>query len=124
EPSGRSLRVLVVDDNEDAAASLALLLGLWGHQAKVAHEGRTALAVAEEQHPDAVLLDIGLPGMDGYQVARRLRQLPGLEKTLLVAMTGYGQEEDRRRSYEVGFQHHLVKPVDPMQVRELLARGS
>jgi signal transduction histidine kinase len=124
EPCGRSLRVLVVDDNEDAAESLALLLGLWGHQAKVAHEGRTALAVAQEQHPDAVLLDIGLPGMDGYQVARRLRQLPGLEKTLLVAMTGYGQEEDRRRSHEVGFQHHLVKPVDPMEVRELLARGS
>jgi two-component system CheB/CheR fusion protein len=113
--------VLVVDDSEDTAESLATLLSVAGHKVRTALDGEAALKAAQEFRPEAVLLDIGLPGMDGYTVARQLRQLPGLEKALLVAITGYGREEDRQHSREAGFDHHLVKPVDLKQLRELLA---
>jgi len=106
-------RVLVVDDNQDALHSLALLLQLEGHQVETAADGPTAIAAAQAHLPEVVFLDIGLPGMDGYEVARRLRQLPGAEEILLVALTGYGQEEDRRRSFQCGFNEHLVKALHP-----------
>jgi PAS domain S-box-containing protein len=112
-------RVLVVDDNVDAADSLALLLKLSGQETRVAYDGPTALLVAEAFRPQLVLLDIGMPGMDGYEVARRLREQG--RKVPLVAVTGWGQEEDRRRSREAGFDHHLVKPVDPSALQQLLA---
>jgi two-component system CheB/CheR fusion protein len=105
-------RVLVVDDNKDGAESLAMMLQLWGHEATVAHDGPGALQAAEAFRPDVIFLDIGLPGMDGYQVAKRLREQPTLQDTVLVALTGFNQEEDRRRSSEAGFNLHLVKPVD------------
>ena len=114
-------RILVVDDNLDSAETLAQLLQLSGHQARTAHNGPGALAAAGAFRPEVVLLDIGLPGMDGYEVARRLRAGPGGEKMLLVAQTGYGQEEDRCRSRQAGFDAHLVKPVDPGALQALLA---
>jgi CheY-like chemotaxis protein len=121
-PSAHSLRVLVVDDNVDAADSAAMLLRLSGHEVRVAYSGPTALDAAVEYQPNVVLLDIGLPEMDGYEVARRLRQHPQLKNVQLVAMTGYGQEEDRHRSRAAGFNAHLVKPVAPQILREVLAR--
>ena len=105
----------------DAAESLAMLLQLEGHDVRVAHDGPAALAAVEAEPPDLVFLDIGMPVMNGYDVARRLRQRPGLGHLLLVAMTGWGQEEDRRRSQEAGFDHHLVKPVEPEALHKLLA---
>jgi CheY-like chemotaxis protein len=111
----------VVDDNVDGADSLAVLLRLSGHAVRVCHDGPAALALADEFVPDLVLLDIGLPGMDGYEVARRLRARPGLDRVLLVALTGYGQEEDVRRSRQAGFDHHLVKPADPTTLAALFA---
>jgi PAS domain S-box-containing protein len=116
-----SRRVLVVDDNVDSAESLALLLELYGHDVRLAHDGLTALEEVWASAPDVVLLDIGLPKMDGYAVARRLREEPSLAHVRLIAMTGYGQEEDRLRAREAGFDHHLVKPVDLDSLRELLA---
>jgi PAS domain S-box-containing protein len=113
------LRVLIVDDNVHAAESLAVLVQLWGHETHVAHDGPEALEAACEFRPEVVLLDIGLPRMDGYRVARRLRD-EGFAG-LLVAMTGYGQDEDRRRSRDAGFDQHLVKPVDLGMLEGLLA---
>ncbi len=120
-PLARPLRVLVVEDNVDAAESLATLLRVWGHDVQVVHDGLQALDAARGRRPEVVLLDIGLPGLDGYQVARRLREDIGLDNALLVAMTGYGQPEDRRRSREAGIHHHFVKPVEPFVLRNLLA---
>jgi signal transduction histidine kinase/CheY-like chemotaxis protein len=117
----RPVRVLVVEDNVDAAESLATLLRLWGHDVRVVHDGLEALDAAQAYQPEVVLLDIGLPGLDGYQVAERLRSEVGLDHALLVAMTGYGQPEDRRRSREAGIDHHFVKPVEPFVLRNLLA---
>jgi signal transduction histidine kinase/ActR/RegA family two-component response regulator len=117
----RPLDVLVVDDSKEAAQSLAFVLGRWGYEARVAYDGAEALEQAEARRPDVVLLDIGMPGMDGYEVARRLREREGGDKVVLVAVTGYGQEEDRRRAREAGFDYHMVKPVDPGDLRELLA---
>lgn len=105
-------RILVVDDNVDAAFMLRLLLSRDGHDICLAHDGLAALKAAEEFKPEVVLLDIGLPRMDGYQVAKRLRERPEMATTLLVALTGYGQDEDRQRSHSAGFNAHLVKPVD------------
>jgi signal transduction histidine kinase/ActR/RegA family two-component response regulator len=117
------LRVLAVDDNVDAVKSLALLLELEGHEVRIAHDGQTALDLAVAYRPNAAILDIGLPhGMDGYEVARRLRRDCGLEKACLIALTGYGQEEDRRRAAEAGFDYHLTKPVDPQQLQHLLTQ--
>jgi signal transduction histidine kinase/FixJ family two-component response regulator len=116
-----SRRVLVVDDNVAAADMLAALLRLWGHEVRLAYNGPEALAAAAEYRPDLVLLDIGLPLMSGYEVARRLRGQLRLDQTTLVAVTGYGQEEDRRRSQEAGFDRHLTKPVDADSLQALLA---
>ena len=113
KPAVGPLRVLVVDDNVDAANSIAKLLGLFGHKMKCAHDGPSALSVAEEFGPDVVILDIGLPGMDGYEVARRLRSTERFRRTALIALTGYGQQDDRLRSEQAGFDQHLTKPVDP-----------
>jgi CheY-like chemotaxis protein len=116
--------VLVVDDNVDAAESLAVVLRLTGHQARTAHSGAAALQAAGAFRPEAVLLDIGLPGgLSGYELAPRLRQLPGLGGALLVALTGFGQEEDKRRAEEAGFDAHLTKPADLEALQALLARG-
>jgi CheY-like chemotaxis protein len=113
--------VLVVDDHPDAADSLALLLGLWKHEVRTAPDGPTALRVAPDFRPDVVLLDIGLPKMNGYQVARELRKLPGLAGVVLVALTGYGQEDDRKQARAAGFARHLMKPVDPEELKRVLA---
>jgi signal transduction histidine kinase/ActR/RegA family two-component response regulator len=121
-PSSLSRRVLAVDDNADAVESLALLLGVLGHEVRTASDGPAALETAAAFRPDVVLLDIGLPGMDGYEVARRLRDEAGLKETLLVAVTGYGQEEDRRRAEQAGFDAHLTKPAHPGELLAVLAR--
>jgi signal transduction histidine kinase/ActR/RegA family two-component response regulator len=113
-------RVLVVDDNSDAAETLADILRELGHVISVAHDGPTALAAAAAFRPHVALLDIGLPVMDGYELARRLREQPELKRTLLFAITGYGQESDRQRSREAGFQEHLVKPIDLTHLAELI----
>jgi len=116
-----ALRILVVDDNEDAADALAMLLEVSGHEVMVEHSSRRALARAAEVHPDVCLLDIGLPDMDGTELARHLRMRPETADALLVAVTGYGQESDRARTREAGFDHHLVKPVDLDRLQAVLA---
>jgi signal transduction histidine kinase len=113
-------RILVVDDNRSHATSLGVLLRTMGQDVDEAYDGMTALELARRHRPDVILLDIGLPVMDGYEVARRCREQEGLEGTMLVAMTGYGKEEDRRRSQEAGFNVHLVKPVNLEDLRMLL----
>jgi len=113
-------RLLVVDDNKDAAESMSMLLEMWGHDVAYAYDGPTALETAEQWRPEAVFLDIGLPGMDGYEVAERLRELPQAKDAVLIAITGYGQEDDRLRSLRAGIDHHLVKPVAPDALRSLI----
>jgi CheY-like chemotaxis protein len=117
------LRVLVVDDNRDAADSLAILLEIGGHAVGVAHDGPAALELAQSFLPDVVLLDIGMPGMNGYEVAMRLRAIPAHHGALLVALTGWGQDEDKRRAMAAGFDHHLTKPVDSAALGLVLAAG-
>jgi CheY-like chemotaxis protein len=112
---------LIVDDNLDAAHSLTVLLGLLGHEVRKAHEGEQALAVAAEFVPEFVLLDIGLPGMSGHEVALEFRSRPAFRSVRLIALTGYGTDEDRRRSRLSGFHHHLVKPLDLAALQSLLA---
>lgn len=119
-----SQRVLVVDDNEDATAALCMLLQAMGHETAEAHDGPEALDVVRAFQPDLVLLDIGLPTMDGYEVARRLRAVGTGKECKLVALTGWSQEEDREKTAEAGFTHHLVKPVDAETLRKLLAGES
>ncbi|MDR3633342.1 MAG: PAS domain-containing protein [Isosphaeraceae bacterium] len=115
-------RILVVDDNVDSARMMALLLKRsWGQEVEVAHDGAAAIEAACTFRPELILLDIGLPGMSGYDVAKDLRQRPEFERTVIVAMTGWGQDEDRRRSREAGIDHHLVKPVDTDDLEQLLA---
>jgi PAS domain S-box-containing protein len=123
QPVARSVprRILVVDDNVDAAESLAVLLRLEGHEVRVACDGKAALAAALADPPEMVVLDLGMPGMDGFEVARRLRGQPGSDGTLLVALTGWAQEEDRRRCYEAGFDGHLPKPLEWDALRQFLA---
>ena len=121
QPPGKCCRVLVVDDNVDLAQSLAILLKAAGHDVRIAYDGPTALEAALDYRPDMVLLDIGLPGLTGYEVAKRMRQQAVLGNVVLVAMTGYGQETDRQRSQEAGFDHHLVKPADFGEVQKILA---
>ncbi|HJQ83078.1 MAG TPA: ATP-binding protein [Candidatus Binatia bacterium] len=118
----RRLAILVVDDNQDSAESLAMLLELAGHTVATAHDGLAALDRVRASRPDVVLLDIGLPGIDGYEVARRVRLLPEGDGIVLVAVSGYGQEDDRRRAVEAGFDHHLVKPVDLHALERLLGQ--
>ena len=120
-PSARALKVMVVDDNVDAAQVLAMYVGAAGHEVAIEHDPFAALARAEAFAPDACLLDIGLPGMDGHELARRLRALPATFGALLVAVTGYGQAQDREASRGAGFDHHLVKPVDMGELERILA---
>ncbi len=122
QTSGRPLRILVVDDNEDAAETLSMLLTLFGHEVRTAHDGSAALGVAQAWVPEVAFLDIGLPnGMSGHDLARRMRASGRLSGVRLVALTGFGQEEDRRKSREAGFDHHLTKPADPDAIEGLLA---
>jgi CheY-like chemotaxis protein len=118
--AGRSL-VLIVDDNEDSGSSLALLLELCGHEAHAATDGIEGLALAERLRPDLVLLDIGLPGLNGYEVCRRMREEPWGKDLIIAALTGWGKEEDRNRSREAGFSAHLVKPIELAALLRLLA---
>jgi PAS domain S-box-containing protein len=118
-PNARS--VLVIDDHEDSGEMLVALLEGWGHLARLAPDGVSGIRLAEELSPDLVLADIGLPGLDGFEVARRLRANPRTAGSLLVAVTGYGQESDRARAIEAGFSHHLVKPVNPEALLAILA---
>jgi len=120
EPPTRR-RILVVDDNADAAESLAVLLSMSGHETRLAFDGETAFAEAAGFRPEVVFLDIGMPTLDGHETARRIRAEPWGQAVVLVALTGWGQAEDRRRSKEAGFDHHLVKPADPAQVAKLIA---
>jgi CheY-like chemotaxis protein len=123
QPSGKHFRILIVEDNKDAANSLSILLEVLGHEVKVAYTGPAGVEAAREWRPDVVLCDIGLPGLDGYGVARELRLNPTTARVRLLALTGYGQEEDKRRSREAGFDYHLVKPADPEELHRLLAFG-
>jgi len=118
-------RILVVDDNQDAASSLATLLKILGSEVETANDGLSALRVLETYHPSVVLLDLGMPDLSGYEVARRIRDVPHLQDVTLVALTGWGREDDRRRTQEAGFDHHLVKPVnlDALQVLLSDAQG-
>ncbi|HXF15469.1 MAG TPA: MASE1 domain-containing protein [Burkholderiales bacterium] len=112
-------RLLIVDDHRENADTLATLLASLGHEVFTAYDGRKAIELAQQLHPDAVLLDIGLPGMNGYEVARALRNSQGM-RMFLIAVSGYGQDEDRRRSREAGFNYHLVKPVDPARLGDII----
>jgi DNA-binding response OmpR family regulator len=114
-------RILVVDDNQDAANSLATLLRLSGHETQTAHDGQQAIHAADTFMPDVVLLDIGLPKLNGYEAAKRLRNGSRGKDLVLIALTGWGQEDDRRKSAEAGFDAHLVKPVDFAALKSLLA---
>ncbi len=116
------LRVLVVDDSHDTTKTMVLLLRLWGHDAREAHDGPAALETARTYLPQVVLLDTALRArMDGFDVARQLRTLPGLERALLICMSGYATEEDRHHSREAGFDHHFAKPADLGELQRLLA---
>jgi CheY-like chemotaxis protein len=116
----KKCRVLVIDDNLDAARMLALLLGMSGCEVRTANDGLEALEAAGAFQPDLAFVDLGLPKLNGYEVARRIREMPGGAKITLVALTGWGQEEDRRRTQEAGFDHHLVKPADFAVVQQLV----
>ena len=117
-------RILVVDDNLDAAQMLAALLEVQGHAVSVEYDARGAIERARRERPDVLLLDIGLPDMDGYELARRLRAQPESADATLVALSGYGQNQDREEAHQAGFDHYLVKPADLGQVSEVLARAA
>ncbi len=118
----KSLRVLVADDNRDGANSLRYLLESWGYEVRVIYDGLAALESAQTQPPDVVLLDLGLPGMDGYQVALQLRRQPELKSLKLIAITGFEWNNARHRSEEYGFDDHLVKPIDLDRLHALLIK--
>ena len=120
--SAPGLQVLVVKDNPDAAESLALVLRAYGDDVRIAADGPAALALAQAEAPDAMLLNLGLPGMDGYEVARRLRQLPLPKRPLLVAVSGYGGAQDLIRCREAGIDLHFVKPADPGELQAVLRK--
>jgi DNA-binding response OmpR family regulator len=117
------LRVLVVDDNTDAAESLAWLLKHRNHKVRTAHDGRRAVQLAQEFRPQVVVLDLGLPELDGYEVARQIRKSEATRGALLVALSGYGQQEHRRRSSEAGIDYHFVKPLDFAALRRTLVEA-
>jgi two-component system CheB/CheR fusion protein len=114
-------RILLIEDNVDAAMTTKMLLELQGHTVQTAVDGPSGIGIAQQFQPEVILLDIGLPGMDGYEVARRLRKLPETAKVPLIALSGYGQKEDRQKSKEAGFDHHLVKPADIEQLAALIS---
>jgi PAS domain S-box-containing protein len=118
--AGSSLRVLVVEDNQDTAESLAAMIEVWGHEVRVAFDGPTALDLSEHWTPDVIISDLGLPGVDGYELACRLRSRPRLGGAVLIALSGYGREEDKRRALDAGFDHHLTKPPDLNALANLL----
>jgi CheY-like chemotaxis protein len=118
--SGKTSRVLVVDDNVDAADMLVMMLQMFGHEVKAAYSGQAALETVVEFQPDFILLDIGLPDMNGYEVAQHVRQQQQIKNVSVFAMTGYGQDSDRQRSEEAGIDLHLIKPVDPKKLQDLL----
>src|SRR5215510_9207924 len=120
-PSKHGFRILVVDDNQDSALSLAMMLSIMGHETRTAHDGESAVTTAESFLPDVVLLDIGLPKLNGYEVAQRIREHEWGTAMFLIAVTGWGQEEDRQRSSEVGLNVHMVKPVEPAALERLFA---
>jgi CheY-like chemotaxis protein len=115
-------RVLIADDNRDAAESLAILLQLEGHDVTVVSDGHEAIAVFDSVRPDAALLDIGMPGLNGYEIAKHIRQSPHGRAVLLIAVTGWGQDDDKALAFECGFNHHFTKPVEPEVLTALLAR--
>ncbi len=117
----RQLKVLLIEDNKDAAKTLGLLLSRYGHQVKMAYAAPQGIDIAQEWLPDVVVCDLGLPGMDGYQVAQKLRSTPATSATRLLALSGHGFEDDRRRSQAAGFDLHLTKPADPEELQRLLA---
>ena len=122
-PSRQGTRLLVVDDHPDCRLTLSRMLQMCGFQVMTASDGRAALEIATKFRPRFVLLDLGLPDIDGYEVARRLRTEAGLESTTLIAVTAYGAEEDRRQSREAGFASHLVKPISPDELLAVLSRS-
>ena len=122
--AGGALRIVLADDHADVVESLAMVLRLAGHDVHVAHDGAEAVEVAERVRPDAVLLDIGMPRLNGYEAARRIRTLPWGKNVRLAALTGWGQEEDRQRAAAAGFDHHLVKPVDPVALAKVLGKSN
>jgi DNA-binding response OmpR family regulator len=115
---------MVADDNKDAADSLAMLLELAGHQVRVAHRGRAALALAQTFRPDVAIIDIGMPDLSGYEVARELRRESWGLEICLIAVTGWGQDDDRQRAKEAGFDRHMTKPVEPRALEALLSSGN
>ena len=117
-------RILVVDDNVDGAESMALFINIAGHKAEVAHDGPQALAALEHGMPDVIFLDIGLPGMTGYEVAQKIRSLPGGELVRIFALTGWGTEADKLKAKDAGFTEHLTKPVDLAHIERILATAS
>ncbi len=119
--SNSSLRVLVVDDNVDTAQTLVMLLQLQGYETCTAHTGPAAIVAAHRYRPEVILLDIGLPGMDGFEVAKQLRAAPEFADTFIVAASGFARERDRCRAAEVGINMYLVKPYDPWQLEPMLA---
>ncbi len=123
-PGGSPRRILVADDNRDAAESLAMLLRLEGHEVAIVHDGREALAAFDVLHPEVALLDIGMPELDGYEVARIVRQRPMGENVTLIALTGWGQDADKNRARAAGFDHHFTKPVEPDRLLEVLRDGT
>jgi len=119
-PARRPSRVLIVDDNRDSADTLAALLEAWGHDVRTLYDGPSVVTAVAEFQPKVVLLDIGLPKMNGYEVAAQLRKSATGRSLILVAFTGYGQDEDRRRVSEAGFDYHLVKPLEPVELQKIL----
>ena len=117
----RRFKILVVDDNHDSALSLSMMLSIMGHETRTAHDGESAVSTAEAFLPEVVLLDIGLPKLNGYEVAQRIREQAWGAEMFLIAVTGWGQDEDRQRSSEVGLNVHMVKPVEPAALEKLLA---
>jgi CheY-like chemotaxis protein len=120
-PPKTRLKILVVDDNPDSALSMAMMLSMMGHDTRTAHDGEAAVTTAEEFRPQVVLLDIGLPKLNGYEVAQRIRKQEWGTAMFLVAITGWGQDEDRRRSEDVGMNLHMVKPVEPAVLESVLS---
>jgi CheY-like chemotaxis protein len=121
QPPVQRFKILVVDDNHDSALSMSMMLSIMGHDTRTAHDGETAVATAQTFLPDVVLLDIGLPKLNGYEVAQRIREQSWGAAMYLIAVTGWGQDEDRQRSSEVGLNLHMVKPVEPAALEKLLA---